>query len=282
MENRRITVSRDLFRSPLIPMAAVLSTLGSLCGLGSVVTLLFPDAVSALVQDLYLSGITDRSALSTWRFIHICVTVVCFVWSLLMSGCLWAMALGKAGQGLLAVSTAGEWTLHAVHASGILTLVYLLYRLVRYVIACLAINEWAYLLYAMLVSEALMIFQAAMLFVLIRRFLNSLSDTAASLALAVTGNTAGSGVIRAMTPIGFLLLGVAELLIGADRFFTVTIVQAYAGDYYKLLMAEHPLLLLSGGMFGLCALTNLLLGGYLFHRKHRLERLFFQAHRLKQ
>ncbi len=276
MEKGRIPVDRKLFRSPLISIAAALSILGALCGLISVGLLFVPGSVDTLVKDIYLSGITDRSAIQTWRFLHIALTALCFVWATVMSGCLAAVVCKRPGQGLLALSTAGEWSYYALNATGVVLLVYLVYRLVRYVIASLSINAWAYLLYAMLVSEALMIFLAAMIFVLLRRFLNSLSDTAASLALAVTGGTMGSGIIRSMTPPGFLVLALAQIALGADRFFTLTIVDAFPADYYAILTAEHPLLLISGAMFCFGALADLCISVYLFRRKRQCEKLIFQ------
>ena len=42
METGRISVSREQFRSPLIPLAAAVSLVGTLCGLGAVVLLFFP------------------------------------------------------------------------------------------------------------------------------------------------------------------------------------------------------------------------------------------------
>ena len=276
MEKGRIPVERELFRSPLIPIAAVLSILGALCGIASVGLLFVPGSVDTLVEDIYLSGITDRSAVNTWRFIHIALTALCFVWAAVMSGCLVAMVCKRTGQGLLALSTAGEWSYYALNATGVVLLGYLAYRLVRYVIASLSINAWAYLLYAMLVSEALMIFLAAMTFVLLRRFVNGLSDTAASLARAITGGTMGSGIIRSITPAGFLVLALAQIAFGADRFFTLTIVDSFPADYYAILTAEHPLLLVSGAMFGFGALADLCISAYLFRKKRQCEKMIFQ------
>jgi hypothetical protein len=235
------------------------------------------ESVSALVKDLYAGGISDRSALATWRFILVAMTGIGFVWSAILAGCLTAMCRNRPGQGLLALSTAGEWTLHGLRASGVLILLYLIYRIVRYVIASLNINEWAYLLYAMLVSEALMIFLAAMLFAFLCRFCNSLADTAASLARAVTGGTMGSGIIHWMTPSGFVLLGILNLVMAMDRLFTVTIDQK--ARRYVLLIADHPLLILSGILFVCATATCGLLAAYLFTKKRRFERLLFQKSR---
>ena len=274
METGRITVSRELFQSPLIPLAAGLSLVGAVCGLAAVAQLFAPEAVGALVKDLYLGGISEGSAVATWRFIHIALTVIGFAWSAVLAGCLVAICRNRPGQGLLMLSTASEWTLYGLRGSGVLILVYLIYRIVRYVIASLAINEWAYLLYAMLVSEAFMIFLAAMLFAFLCRFCNSLADTAAALARAVTGGTVGSGCIHWMTPSGFLLMGILNLVMAADRLFTVTIDQKAVR--YVLLVAEHPLLILSGILFGCGAAVCFLLASYLFRKKRRFERLLFQ------
>lgn len=276
MEKGRIPVDRALFRSPLIPVAAVLAAVGAVCGLISVALLFAPGSVEGLVKDLYLGGITERSAVQTWKFLHIAMTALCFIWTAVMAGCLWAAVYKRPGQGLLVLATAGEWSFYALNGAGVLTLVYMVYRLIRYVIASFAINEWAYLLYAMLVSEALMIFLAVMVFVLLRRFLNGLSDTAASMARAITGGTMASGIIRTITPAGFLVLGIAELMLGLDRFFTLTIVQAFPQDYYQILVADEPLLQFSGVMFIASALCNFLLATYLWRRKRTFEKLIFQ------
>jgi hypothetical protein len=76
---------------------------------------------------------------------------------------------------------------------------------------------------------------------------------------------------------GFLLAAVINGYLALERLTTVTIVEDYAGDYYSLLLAEHPVLLLTAGMFACGAVANLLTGLYLKRYKRETERLVFRS-----
>ena len=69
MDKQTISVSPDIFQSVLIPFAAIFSALAALFGFGSVLLLFNPDSAVALIQDLFLGGITSASALHTWQII---------------------------------------------------------------------------------------------------------------------------------------------------------------------------------------------------------------------
>ena len=277
MNRPGVPVSPDILRSRLIRPAAIAYSLSALAGLVSVVLLFVPGAARAMLEDMVLSGITNRSALGTWQFIHTCVTAVVFLWSAMMSLYLLGMLTGRAGKGLNLVYHAAHLGLRAVNISGICALVLLIYRLARFLILNFNLYDWLYQVYAMAISEALMVAQAWFLFTLLRRFLDSLCDAAASMGYTLAAGKLDRPTIPSFTANGFLVLGIAGLLMFFDRFFTVTIVRDYMQDYYALLTAEHPLLQFTAGAFLFGGIGSIFVSIYLRRYKRRCEWLLFES-----
>ena len=136
-----------------------------------------------------------------------------------------------------------------------------------------------YLLYAMFVSEALMLIISGTLYVMLCRFLDSLCDSAASVADTLENSRLSGKAIPKFAATGFLVFGLLSLFFGLDRMFTMTIVQEYRSSHYAFLTAEHPLLILSGGALILGALGNILSAFYLYGFKRKSEKLY---HNLRQ
>lgn len=276
VEKRTVAVSVDTFRSGLIPAAAVLCTLAALLGIGAVLTLFIPGSIWALTQDLALSGINDPSALQTWKLIHLAVTVVSAACPAILAICLIQALRKDIGRGLDLLHDAAQWLLRAVNVSGVLALIVLILRVLMYVVSALSINEGLYYLYAMVVSEGLMVVQAWFLFMQLRKFLNCVSDSALSMACTLTTGKLDNVTIPSFAATGFLVLAAFCLVIGADRLFTLTVVDGYISDYYRLLSASDPILVLSGLSLLLSAVTDILLFFYLRRYKRISERLLFR------
>ena len=277
MNRPSIPVSPDILRSRLILPAAIAYLLSALTGLASVALLLVPGSGQVMLEDMLRGGITDYSALTTWQVIHAAVTVINFLWAVMMSLCLLAALTGRAGKGMDLVYHAAQIWLKIVNVTGVCALVLLICRLVSYIIRTSNPNDWLYLVYAMLISEALMVVQAWFLFTLLRRFLNCLCDCAASMGYTLVSARLDQPTIPGFAATGFLILSLFGLGLTFDRFFTVTIVRDHWQDYYALLTAEHPLLRFSAAAFFFGSVGSILISVYLRRYKRTCERLLFQS-----
>ena len=278
MKNRTIPAPPELFRSPLPLCAAGLYALGALFGLVAVGALFLPGSVSFLTEDLGRGGITDPSSLRTWTVIHVGVIGVGFV-------CAVCMAVGliaeyrKKGQGLDLLHECARWLLWAVYGSGACVLALMIWKLVRYLWACLWVDDGIYLAYVMLVPEAVMIAQAVGMFFLVRRFLDSACGCTISMAYTRVCGKLDSYTIPGFCSTGFLLAGAVNGYLALERMTTVTIIEDYGGDYYSILLAAHPVLVFTAGMFACGAVANVLMGLYLKRYKRDAERLVFRSMR---
>lgn len=276
MKKRTIPAPLELLRSPLLAPAACLYVVGSLFGLGAVAALFLPNSLPALTADLVRGGITEQSSIQTWTVIHVGVILVGFV-------CAVCMAVGlilehrQKGLGLDALQSCSKGLLRCVYVGGACALAVIVFRMGTYLFACLFADAGIYLAYIMVVPESLMIAQAVGMFMLIRRFLNSACDSAANMAYTRLSGKVDEYTIPGFCSTGFLLAAVINGYLALERLTTVTIVEDYAGDYYSLLLAEHPVLLLTAGMFACGAVANLLIGLYLKRYKRETERLVFRS-----
>lgn len=283
MENRYVQVKPGIFRSWLIPAATVFYGLAALSGLVGTVCMLLPGGIDAMVADLIAGGITEASAIRTWKVIHIILTVAAFVCPGLMTAGYSFVLRNQPGKGLVMLCDVFEWLLKIIKVIKKVLLVVLVYRVIRYVIWALPKNEGMYYLYAMFVSEALMLIIAGTLYVMLCRFLDSFCDSAASIADTLENGRLSGRSIPKFAATGFLIFGLLCALFGLDRMFTMVIVQEYRSSHYAFLTAEHPMLLLSGGALTLGALGNLFSAIYLYGFKRKSEKLYhsFQQHSIK-
>ena len=274
MKNRYAQVAPETFRSWLIPVITLFYGLAALCGVTGAICLLMPGSVSVLVEDLMAGGITEASAVRTWKLIHVVITVIAFVWPGILAVGYGIALCGQPGKGLVMLCNVFEWLLKIIKVIVIALIMLLIYRLIRYAVLVLPKDEGMYLLYAMFVSEALMLIAAGTLLVLLRRFLNCICDSAASIADTLENARLSERSIPGFAATGFLVFGLLSAFFGLDRMFTMIIVQGYRTSYYAFLVAEHPLMLMSGAAMILSALGNLLSGIYLFIYKRKSEKLY--------
>lgn len=269
------TLAPGLFRSRLIPCSAIFYTIAALCGIPGVLLLFSPAYTQFWYQEMLLSGIS--SGLAAWRLIHIAVTVFSFLCPMVMAVGLW-LAMGKKTiPGMRLISTMGQWLLYGVNSTGMLALLYLIYRVVRFVAYCTTRNEGLYLLYTTLVPESVMVLQAWFLWKKLREFLDCFCDSAASITYTLSSGNLDSLPTPSFTATGFLILGIFGILLAADQIFTMTIVYSYPHAYYKLLAATHL------GQYFACltllcgAIANILISIYLRRYNRLHERAIYYA-----
>ena len=273
MEQR--TLAPDLFRSWLIPCFTVLYTAAALCGISGILLLFDPAYTRLWYQDMYLSGIT--SGLAAWRLIRCAVMVFSFLCPFLMAVGLWMTLRKKVIPGMGLLSAMSKWLFYGVNITSAMALVYLIYRVIRYIIYCIPINEGIYLLDVTMLPEAVMVFQAWFLWKKLREFLDDFNGTAASITYTLTSGKLDSQPIPGFTSHGFMILAGFGLFLTVDELFTLTIVQSYVQDYYKILVASHPGQYLAAASLLTGALANVLVSIYLRRYNRLHERALYYA-----
>ena len=272
MENSTVLVPPEVYRSKLPKWAAAFFALAAVLGLTGVVLLFNGEYQNFLMQDLYLGGVVEASAAKTWHVLGNAVTVIHFLWcAALATGLLlaWKVAFHKGFQVLI---TTLHWLLYGLYGAGILSLGLLIFKLIRYIIFAVQINGGAYLLYSMLISEGLMVALAWLTYTLLRRFLNTSLDVTASMGYTISSGKMDNHSISSFPSAGLIVLAVVSVLLGVNQLFTLTIIDSFPQDYYKILVAEHPAQYMAATSFALCAIGNLLMSCYLRQYKRKDEK----------
>ena len=224
-----------------------------------------------LIQDIYLSGIIEASAANTWHFIESLVTVVHFL-SCTVLACGLVLALtSKFHRGIHILSIAAQWLLYGLHGGGILALCVLAFRLIRYILFAVQINGGSYLIYSMLISEGMMVALAFLVYTLLRRFLNTSLDTIVSIGYTISSGKLDSHSISSFPAAGLIGLSVVCLVLSINHAYTLTIIDSFPRDYYKILIAERPAQYLAAASPVFCAIGNLLTAIYLRQYKRKDE-----------
>ena len=167
--------------------------------------------------------------------------------------------------------------LWGVNGAGIVAAVLYVYRFVRYTVLCLSFRDGLYPLYAMVISEALMGALAAFAFVQLRKFLNCICDSGASMAYTQSTGKLDSRSIPGFTATGFLILGLLCLMLAVDQFVTVTAAYDYIRGYYKLLISRNLIQCCTALCFFCCAVADIMLFAYLKRYKRICERALYDA-----
>lgn len=280
MNERTILAPPELFPAPLPLIGAVFYTIAGAAGLGAVGSLFLPGGLSALTEDLFRGGVTDFSSIVTWTVIHV---------GLILSGflCALGMAAGlilegrKQGRGLNLLHDLAGILLRAVTGTGWCALAIGIFRMVRYLWLCLGRDDGIYRAYVMLIPEGLMIAQAVGLYTLLRRFLDSVCDGAASMAYTRLTGKLDHCTIPGLCATGYFVIGAVNGYLALERLTTMVIVPSFPYDYYSILFASHPVLICTAVMFGCGGIANVLTGLYLKRFKRDAERLVFRSMREK-
>lgn len=273
MDTQYIHVDTGLFCSRWIPVAAICAALAALLGLPGTVMLFRPAYMAAQLQALAESGIASTDAQLAWLIINSATTALGFVCAAFFAASL-LLELGKEpGKGLDLMYRFALVAGYVLIGVGILLAVVLAYRVIVYVAGCLMLDTGIYMIYSMLVSEAILVVLVWFAFVNLRRFLSCLCDSTLSMAVTLSCGKLDTTPIPAFTATGFLVLGILCLVIGFDRLVTLTVIQEVTYAYYALLPVEEPLPLLEGASFLCAGAANLLVSFYLRRYKRICEKL---------
>lgn len=275
MTRPTVSAPPELFRSPLLPAAAVCYIAALVPGVLCALSLLLPGTIDFLIADLFRGGTGSGEALITWCVFHISLIL------LGLAGC-GAMALGlvtdlwvRPGRGMGLLRKTAQGLYYALHGFGAVLGVVFVYRFVRFLVINLPDASGLYASYAMVISEGLTGSLAVGAFLLLRNFLDCACRSAASMCYTRYSGLLDSVSIPGFTATGFLILGILGLILALERVSTLTIAWALQ-PYYKLILADHPVLILASVLYILGAAGNILISIFLRRYKRTTERLLFR------
>ena len=281
MERELIPVDLQKYRSPLTAVSAVFYALAAVCGLLGAALLLDPGSRAALTEDVILSGILERSAVSAWGLIHGTVGILAFICPAFLATGISLTLKGQVHRGMTLLHGLAKGLHVAVAVSGAMALAVLIFRLGRYILMCCGVNGGAYLLYTMVMSEAIMVVQAFLLYKLLRRFLLCARECAASIGYTLSSGALDKTTWPAFAATGLLILGVTCIILSADRLFTLTIVDSFPADYYSILTTKDPIQIFTGAALFLGGIGNILLSVHIRRFKKAAERIIYDHRKQK-
>lgn len=277
MNQQTVSVEKSTFRSRLVPIAAVLFAAAAVCGALAVGFLFHPASIPAIISDMELGQIYDPGAQQTWLVIYIAVTVVNCLGTLALSSGIFRVLLGRHYEGTDLLYQSAKWALMGVNISGAAALPYFIFRAVRYIIMCCMVNGGIVPLVSMVIMEGMMGAQACFLFIKLRQFLECAMDAAASIGYTLSSGKLKAPSIPAFSASGFLVLGLFDIGIALDRFFTFVHIQKNLSVIYDFPMATEPVQIISGLSFSFAAAGSILMYIYLRGYKHKSELLLLRS-----
>ncbi|MBQ7358630.1 MAG: hypothetical protein IJW63_00885 [Lachnospiraceae bacterium] len=278
MNQQPISVEKSTFESKLIPISTVSFAIAAIFGVLAVGYLFHPSSISAIIKDLIVAEIYDLSAQQTWLFIYIALTVVNCLGTLLLSVGFVLLLMKRYKMGMDLMFHSAKWALTFVNISGAITLAYFIFRSIRYIfVCCQTPNDAAFLLISFVLMEGLMVTQAVFLFIKLRQFLSGCMEATAGIGYTLCYGKITSPSIPPVFVLGFLTLGIFDIGIAWDRFFTFIHIQVQTKVIYKFPLTTDPFQFISGLSFAFAALGNILLYFYLRGYKRKSERILIQS-----
>lgn len=279
LDNQYIDVDVRIFRSGWMPVAAVFTVLAAILGLPGVILLFSPEYAAYQAEELLNSGIASADARMTWQVINTATTVLGLVCPSILAVAVVLSLRGRVDQGMSFLCVSAQGMVYVLNGAGVVLLAILIFRALRYIVSCLAVDTGIYLIYSMLVSEGILVAAVWFLFVRLRRFVSCVGDSAANMAVTLSSGKVDTVPISALTTTGFLVLGIVCLLIGVDRLVTLTVVQDTDQAYYTLLSVRNPVQILEGLSFLCSGCADLLISRYVRRYKHICERVIYERRR---
>ena len=279
MNQQVVPIEKGTFKSIMVPIAAILFTVAAVSGAAAVGTLFHPASIPAIIHDMELGQIYDTTAQRTWLVVYIVTTVVNCIGTLVLSLSMLLVLLRQHYKGTNLLFYSAKWALPLVTVSGAALLPYFIYRAVRYIVIYMnfGIENAMVPLYAMVLSEGLMLALSWFVFVKLRRFLNCSMDTAASMGYTLSSGKLKAPSIPAFTATGFLAFGVFDVIMAMDRFLTFIHRQINYVDHFYFPFTKDPVQFLSGLSFAFAAVGSILLYFYLHGYKSKSELLLMRS-----
>ena len=255
----------------------ILYLLAALAGIPGIALFFSPGYTQILLQDMVTSGIANPASQQTWMVVNRAVTLLsCLCPAIMAAGLLITRRISPL-RGMNLLSCAAQGLLWLTYITGGAACLLFAYRFIRYIAANLTHPSGLMALYSMVISEALMAVQAVFLFVMIRKFLNACIDSATSIAFTLASSKLDNRSIPGFSSTGFLVLSLVGLCLALDRMLTVTAVMNVVRSYYKILVSDHPGIIMESICLVLGAAANFLTHRILKSYKQKTELALYKA-----
>lgn len=218
MNQKAVLVPDGTFRSPLIRITAILCGAATALAFISVIALFLPGFL--WMYQVSPDSIIYGSGGVTWTILHCALLIFSFLSSLLMAACLFRTAKGNIQEGMDLLGRGTRALRITLTFIAAVALVAFVVMLIFYSIATLSLNDGIFLFFSGLLAELFMGTIAAATFLLLRRFLETLADTAATIARTVISGSLRAPSISMFSATGFLILGIVNVLLSITRFLT--------------------------------------------------------------
>lgn len=275
MKNQKISVDPGLFRSRMVPGALICCLLGAMTGGVQLILMLTPGYWDWFCRDLIAGGIAADWI--SYSVMHVALGIAAVVCPVILAVGLAVTLRGRPARGLCFLSSAAKFAMYGLNAGGIALLGLFGFRFVRYIVICCRYAGGIQRIYAMVVSEALMLVVAWFLHRLLCRFLDAVAVGGVSMAVTLSSGQVDSFNIPGFASTGFGLLGIFCLAQAVGQVLTMTIVGGVFGASYRILVADYPGAWVAALSMALCAAANFLLWQYLRQYKRICERALFEG-----
>lgn len=278
MRYEYLAVDKRIFHSKWIPVATACLLLAALFGIPGVVMQFHPDYIA--YWQTRLAGIQDGDARLTWRIIHTGSSVLALVCPAVFAAGFVQILWGRAGRGFSVLTWTGQIMGYCLVGVAILIQISVVFHVIRYVVLWITEDTGMYMIYAMVITEGVLLVAVWFAIRLLRRFLASICDTADSMAVTLCCGKLDTVPTPAYTSTGFLLLGIVCLVFGSDRLFNLIVVPDLKQAYYAIAWSDNSVLQMEGISYLFSAAANFVISGYVRRYKHTAERIVAD-HRLR-
>lgn len=265
MYKKAVLVPDGTFRSPLIAIAGWLFLIAAVLAAGSTGCILFSDTFAA-AQVSPVSTLGEGPRI-TWTVLHCSFMVVTLYCSVVASIGLLSVSRGEIVRGTGVIDRGMNILQIIFTATSSLAAVYYVVRMVLYALSLLSTDTGVILLVPSAMAELLLGAQAALIYKVLRRFIDALGHAAAS-----AGYTTTTGVLRGYISMlsgdGLLILSALNLALGASRLIVFTEWEGATGS---------ALLFLPAAMYVFSAAGCCLMGLYLRKYKNTSEYLLYKG-----
>ncbi len=266
MSRKAMLVPEGTFRSPLIRISAIFFFITAGLAALTLMSFLLPGSIFFQIAP---DSMLDASGYTTWLVLHTAFKVVSLGCALLAGIGLITVSCGNVGKGTGILERGLNilqiiFTVTTIVAAG-----YFLYRAVAVSLIYLRVEGGIIPLFSVLLAEVLMAVQAAGIYFVLRRFIDSLS-----LTVATAGYISLSGVIKGssipmLSSVGLLILGGVNVGLGVYNIIVFT--KWLAGGIPALTLITAALMHLAG------AAGCILMGLYLRKYKSTSEYILYKG-----
>lgn len=262
MSRKAMLVPEGTFRSPLIRISAIIFFVAA--GFAAL-TLVSGSFLLQIAPDTTL----DASGYTTWMIFHTAFKVFSLACALISGIGLITVSCGNVGKGTGMIDRGLHILQIVLTVTTVIAAGYFLFRAVAVSLLYLRVEGGIIPLFSILLAEVVLAVQAAGIYILLRRFIDALSLTAATAGyISLSGVIKGSS-IPALSSVGLLILGGVNAGLGVYEIIVFTKWLSYGLPVFTSLLPV--------AMYFASAVGCILMGLYLRKYKSTSEYILYKG-----